>query len=1110
MFLLISNKKHSKSMKKNLQFKKKIIHLMKLSLIQICFAMIFAGVSLAKNAEAQELLNRKISVRIENQNFESTLTLLEKEADVKFTYQLKLVPKSQKITLSVNSEPLAQVLDKMLTPLKIKYKVFNNQVVLSRLVQSSNPIELSKPSVLPNSQEKSTTENIIKGIITDEKGEKIPGVNVSIKGTTRGTTTNSNGEFSLDVNDTNAILVVSFIGYEVQEITVGNQSIINIKLKIDNKALEEVVVIGYGEVKKKDVTGSVVTLRPDELNRGLQVTAQDALIGRVAGVNIVPGNGAPGSNGTIRIRMGASLSAGNDPLIVIDGVPVSNTSINTINPNDIATFTILKDASATAIYGSRASNGVIVITTKKGTLNGGTRVSFSSNITVSEVPKYFDVLSTEQFRDAFSKLSNAPASFQLGKGSTNWQKEIYRTAIGIDNNLSINGATKSVPYRVSVGYTNQNGIVKSNNYQRTNVGIGLSPKFLDKHLAFDINIKASIENNRPAGGVIGSAVSFDPTRPVNETYPNNVGLGYYTWMNNGVPIVLAPSNPVADIELSDRLDKTNRSIGNMAVDYKIHGFEDLHLNMNIGYDIRQNNYDENIPQFAPSMYTSNTNDGRGRDYSTVSQNKNYLIDLYANYTKEIESKHTINAMGGYGWQRFWYNTKSTTLDNKGVEIALPTQSEGELYLLSFYGRFNYSYAKKLLLTATLRSDASSRFSEGNRWGYFPSVALGYALNEEKFIRNIKPISNLKLRLSYGQTGQQDIGSYYQHLATYTSSYNDARYLFGNEWLTVYRPNGYDPNIKWETTSTYNAGLDYGFFDNRISGSIDVYKRYTKDLLNSIFVPAGSNFANVIETNIGNMEGQGFEFAISGEIIKNKNWLWTIGGNFNYGTSKITKLNTIDTENSYVKTGSAGGTGNFLQVHKIGETPNSFFLLKQAYDDNGKPLEGKYIAKDGSVTTSEADANKYVDGKSSQIPYYFGFQNRVIYKDWDLGINGHGAFGNYVYNYQEAKQSLESLYGASGVSGNISQTTLKNGFKQQRIYTDYFLESGAFFTFDNVTLGYTINKLWGDKSTLRMALSAQNVYRITKYSGVDPEVFSGIDNNIYQRPRMYSLALNLNF
>lgn len=1097
-------------MKKRLQIKKKLRHLMKLSLIQMCIAMIFAGVSLAKNAEAQELLNRKVSIRIENQDFESAISAIEKQADIKFTYRPKLVSTSQKITLSVSNEPLSQVLDKILIPLKIKYKVFNKQVVLSRLVASNNLIEKYNSIILPNNQETITADNTIKGTVTDEKGEKLPGVSVSIKGTNRGTTTNVNGEFSLTVADANAVLVLSFVGYQAQEIVIGNQSNINIKLKVDNKALEEVVVVGYGQVKKKDLTGSVVTLRPDELNRGLQVTAQDALIGRIAGVNIVPGNGSPGSTGTIRIRMGASLSAGNDPLIVIDGVPVSNTSINTINPNDIATFTVLKDASATAIYGSRASNGVIVITTKKGTLNGGTKINYSSNFSVSEVPKYFDALSPEEFRDAFSKFSNAPASFQLGKASTNWQKEIYRTAIGTDNNLSITGATKSIPYRVSVGYTNQNGIVKSNNYQRTSGGIGLSPKFFDKHLAFDINIKGSIERNKPASGVIGSAVSFDPTRPVNETYPNSVGLGYYTWMNNGVPIVLAPSNPVADFELSDRLDKTNRSIGNMAVDYKIHGFEDLHLNMNIGYDIRQNNYNENIPQFAPSMYTSNRNDGRGRAYSTAARNRNYLTDLYANYSKDINNENSINAMAGYGWQRFWYDTKSATLDNTGAEISLPTQSEGELYLLSFYGRFNYSYAKKLLLTATLRADASSRFAPGNRWGYFPSVALGYALSEEKLIKDFRAISNLKLRLSYGQTGQQDIGSYYQHLATYTSSYNDARYMFGDEWLTVYRPNGYDPNIKWETTSTYNAGLDYGFFDNRIYGSIDVYKRYTKDLLNSIFVPAGSNFANVIETNIGNMEGQGFEFAINGEPIKNKNWLWTIGGNFTYGNSKITKLNTIDAQNSYVKTGSAGGTGNFLQVHMIGETPNTFFLLQQAYDDKGKPLEGKYIAKDGSVTSSEADANKYVNGKSSRIPYYFGFQNRVIYKDWDFGINGHGAFGNYVYNYQEAKQSLESLYSAAGVSGNISHTTLNNGFKQQRIYTDYFLESGAFFTFDNVTLGYTINKLWGDKSNLRMALSAQNVYRITKYSGVDPEVYSGIDNNIYQRPRMYTLALNLNF
>lgn len=954
----------------------------------------------------------------------------------------------------------------------------------------------------------------ITGSVFDKAlNESIIGASVKLKDSTVGTATDIDGNFQIDA-PANGVLVVSFLGYKTQEVPVNNRTSMKIVLDEDSEMLDEVVVIGYGQVRKGDATGSLLSLKPDELNKGLQVKAEDALVGKIAGVNIVPGSGAPGSSGTIRIRMGASLSASNEPLMVIDGVPVENTSINSINPNDIETFTVLKDASATAIYGSRASNGVIIITTKKGSLTGSSKpsINYSSNFTINTVPHHYDALSAQEFREAFKLHSGAPESFKLGDASTDWQKEIYRTAFGNDHNLSLTGVAKQVPYRVSVGYTNQNGILKENNYQRYNGGFGLSPKFFDKHLSVDINVKGSIERNKPVStGIIGNAISFDPTRPVHETYPNNVGLGYYTWMNNGLPIVLAASNPVSDLELIDKLDKTNRSIGNLAIDYKIHGFEDLHLNLNMGYDIQKNTYNEKLPEYAPASYTSNKNDGRGKYYTSEKRNRNYLLDLYANYSKDITEKHSISAMGGYGWQRFWYDTKTTTLDTKGDELSLPTHSEAELYLLSFFGRVNYSFAQKLMLTATLRADASSRFASNNRWGYFPSLALAYRLSEESFMKDIKPLSDLKLRLSYGQTGQQNIGSYYQHLGTYTASYDDARYQFGDRWLTVYRPNGYDPNIKWETTTTYNFGVDFGFLNNRIYGSVDAYTRKTKDLLNTIFVPAGSNFTNVIDTNIGNMKSKGVEVAISGVPVKAKDWEWTISGNFTYGTSEITKLNTIDTDENYIKTGKAGsGTSGYLQIHKVGETPNTFFLLKQAYDENGKPLDGKYIAKDGSITTSEEDANKYITGKSSKTPYYYGLSTRLVYKKWDMGINGHGSFGNYVFNYQEAKQSFDKLYSANGVSSNISRTALKNGFSQERIYSDYFLESGSFFKIDNITLGYTFNKLWNSSSALRLAFSVQNVCTITKYSGVDPETYDGIDNNIYQRPRSYTLSLNLNF
>lgn len=951
----------------------------------------------------------------------------------------------------------------------------------------------------------------IKGHVKDVAGEAIIGANIVVKGTTLGTISDYDGNFVLEV-PANSTLNITCIGYKGKEVKVAKQTILSIVLEEDTELLDEVVVIGYGQMKKGDIAGSLLTMKPDELNRGRLVTAQDALVGKIAGVNVVPGSGAPGDGGTIRIRMGASLSASNDPLIVIDGIPVTSTSISAINPQDIASFTVLKDASATAIYGSRASNGVIVITTKKGNADGTQKMKFSynGNFTVSEVYKYMDVLGTDEYRDAFAKYANAPDDFKLGDASTDWQKEIYRTAFGTDHNLSLTGGIKSMPYRVSVGYTNQNGIIKANNYERFNASVGLSPKFFDKHLSIDVNIKGSIENNESVStGVIGSAISFDPTRPVRENYPDNVGLGYFTWMVGGAPIVIAPNNPVAELELSDKQNKTKRSIGSAVIDYKIHGLEDLHLNLSLGYDIQRKTTDEMIPQFAPAMYTSNQKDGTGKVYAYVQDKKNTLLDIYANYDKEIK-KHHINAMAGYGWQRFWYKNHDSTSDTFGKELSSPTHGEGELYLLSFYGRLNYSFAQRYMLTATLRSDASSRFSKDTRWGYFPSVAAAWRVNEEAFLKNVKAISDLKLRFSYGQTGQQDIGSYYQHLSTYTASYDEVRYQFGNDWQTTYRPNGYDPKIKWETTETYNIGIDYGFLNNRISGSVDYYWRTTKDLLNKIYVPAGSNFTNIIETNIGNMDSKGLEMSLTAIPVKTKDWEWTVSGNFTWNTSEIKKLNTIDTDNNYIKTGDAGGTGKYLQIHKVGETPNTFFLLQQAYDDNGKPLDGKYVAKDGSITTSEEDANKYITGKSSKAPYYYGVSTRLTYKKWDLGINGHGSAGNYVYNYVAASQSFDSFYSANGTSGNVLRSTLDTGFAQQRLYTDYFLEKGNFFRIDNITLGHTFNRLWNSSSSLRLSFSVQNVATITKYSGIDPEIYSGIDKNVYQRPRIYMLGLNLNF
>ena len=958
--------------------------------------------------------------------------------------------------------------------------------------------------------------SVVKGVVKDSNGEPLLGVNVLVKGTTIGAVTDIDGNFSFEA-PAGCTLVISYIGFESQEVKVKGNAPLNIILKEDSEALDEVVVVGYGVQKKSDVTGALSSVKGDDLTK-LSISRTDqALQGQMAGVMVQNSVAAPGESPNIIIRGGNSLKGENAPLVVIDGVLGGDLSL--IDPNDITSIEVLKDASSTSIYGSRGANGVIMVTTKRGQ-TGKPTVSYSGYVSLSQVSKKMDMLNGQELYGLLKEAQEKYPTTALkipewidpnNLNNTDWQDEIYRVAMGTDHNLSMTGALKNMPYRVSVGYTNQNGTLKNNNYQRLNASIGLSPKFFDKHLSVDINIKGSIEDEKPVStSVIGSAVGFDPTRPVYQNYDGNVGLGYYMWMGvSNTPITLAASNPVSDLELADKQNKTKRSIGNIALDYKIHGFEDFRLNLNMGYDFLTEDKHDNMPDLAPAMYTGNEQDGTGKRYTYHNDKRNTLLDFYANYAKDFND-HNLNAMAGYGWQRFWYKNHDTTTDTKGEDLTSPKHEEAELYLLSFYGRLNYSWKQRYMLTATLRADASSRFSPETRWGYFPSVAAAWRVNDEAFLADNKVVSDLKLRLSYGQTGQQSIGSYYQHLSTYTASYDESRYLFGNKWYTTYRPNGYDPNIKWETTETYNIGIDYGFLNNRISGTIDYYWRNTKDLLNDIFVPAGSNFTNRIETNIGDMESKGLEIGVNLVPIQTKDWEWNISGNFTWNASKITKLNTIDNESNYVKTGNAGGTGRYLQVHMVGETPNTYYLLKQAYDENGQPLDGKYIVKDGSITSSEEDSNKYVTGKSSKAPYYCGLSTRLSYKNWDLGINGHGSFGFYVYNYVAASNSLDALYGSNGVSSNILRSTLENKFTQDRQFTDHFLERGNFFRIDNITIGHTFNKLWNDGTSLRLSFAVQNVCTLSGYSGLDPELYDGIDKNIYQRPRTFMLGVNLNF
>ena len=955
----------------------------------------------------------------------------------------------------------------------------------------------------------------ISGLVVDQEHEPVIGATVLVKGTTIGTSTDLDGKFVLSVPKSNSLLTVTYVGCKPVEIAADSPLLASgIVLHEDAEILGDLVVIGYGTVKKEDATGSVAAIRPDDFNKGNRTSVQDAMVGKIPGVNVVSSGGAPGSGATVRIRSGASLSASNDPLFVIDGVPVDNSTIEGgsnllagINPEDIESFTVLKDASATAIYGSRASNGVIVITTKKG--SDKVKVAYSGTFALSQHTKTLDVLTADEFRQIVPGITGVPSDAVYGTADTNWQDEIFRTAFGTEQNLSVTGKIDPIltPFRVSVSYANQDGIIRNNNYQRVNAALSLTPSLLDNHLNISLNGKVSWERERKVDeSVIGNAISYDPTRPVRTDDTTGPGLGYYIWKNGNSPMAIQTDNPVAMLELDDRVNKVFRSIGNAQFDYKVHRLEDLSFNLNLGYDVLNSNYDRYVPEFAGMMYTGNQKDGTGLDETGRQQKRNYLLDFYANYKHTWADRHDFSAMAGYGWQHFWKKYNRTQNDPEGNELNTPKHYESEYYLVSFYGRVNYGFDSRFLLTATLRSDASSRFSKKNRWGLFPSVALAWRLINEPFLRDQNTLSDLKLRAGYGVTGQQDIIDDYPWMTTYSISYPESSYLF-DEWYHTYRPNGYDNDIKWETTTTWNVGVDWGFINNRINGSVDYYKRFTKDLLNTINVPAGVNYAPVLTTNIGSMENQGVEIAVNAIPVTTRDWEWTIGFNYTWQQSKITKLNVIDSENNFVNTGAISGTGKTVQVFMVDKTPYTFYLAKQAYDDNGKPIEGMYVQPDGSLSSTET---KYAGDKSALPTSLLGFNTRLSFRNWDLAIAGHGAFGNYVYNYVRANQYMQQAYSDQGSFSNLLKSTVETGFYNQQLYSDYWLEDGSFFRIDNITLGYTFPRLWNSSSSLRITLGVQNVCTFTKYSGVDPELYSGLDRDVYPRPRTYTLGLKLLF
>ena len=963
----------------------------------------------------------------------------------------------------------------------------------------------------------------VSGIVKDAKtGEAILGASILEKGTNNGVITNFEGTFTLSVAS-NATLIVRYLGYVTEEVPVSGKTSLVIQLKEDAIALGEVVAIGYGSVKKNDLTGSVIAISADKTNKGLTTTFTDMLAGKMAGVSITTTGGAPGAGATVRIRGGSSLNASNDPLYIIDGIPIDGTTVNglqsplsSINPQDIETFTVLKDASATAIYGSRASNGVILITTKKGTLRNKFSVSYDGNASVSRISKTMDVLSASQYTN-FIKSYWGASSVQaklLGTSNTNWQDQIYQTVTSQDHNVSVSGYTGKLPYRVSVGYTDQIGVLKTSYFQRLTGAINLNPSFLDDHLKVNLNLKGTYSKNRFADvGAIGAALEYDPTQS-GYTTKSTYGNGYSMWLGtDGKPLSLGTANPLSVLTEKTDISKVSQSMGNLQFDYTVHGLPDLKAHLNVAYDLSESNGSKTINKNSPISYVWGSKKNGAGEYDPYYQYKtNTLMEFYLNYTKKW-GIHSIDVMGGYSYQHFYQTNWSETNYTDNIANVPRKYNPYELFLISFYGRLNYTLMEKYLLTITMRNDGSSRFDPSNRWGLFPSAALAWKIKEEDFLKDVNWLSDLKLRLGYGITGQQNVtptittgNSYYTYIPTYTASnYNDAMYQFGNSYYHLLRPDGYNVGLKWETTTTYNVGLDMGAFNNRLTASVDVYKRVTDNLLNIIPIPAGSNFTNMLLTNIGSLENTGWELTIGGMPVHTSNFKWDLNYNISYNHNEITKLNRATNADYGVAGGGiSGATGNKIYMNKVGSAVNSYYVYKQVYDANGKPIEGSYATIAGTTD------NMYID-HSSTPDYIMGLSSRMTYKNLFLNFSLRSSIGNYNYNNAQSSKEFENnSYDTSGYLKNIIASGLTTGFKNAQYFSDYYIQNASFLKMDNVTLGYNFNKLFTPKITGSIYGTVQNVFTITNYKGLDPEVDGGIDNNVYPRPQTFLLGLRLNF
>ena len=957
----------------------------------------------------------------------------------------------------------------------------------------------------------------IKGEVTDaQNGEALIGATVMVEGEKGGTVTDFDGNFSLQVSSSAKKIKVSYIGYIDKVLSISDN--MKVKLESDSKALADVVVIGYGTARKSDLTGSVATVKSKDFNKGLVSSPEQLINGKVSGVQIMSNSGSASAGSTIRVRGGASLNASNDPLIVLDGVPLeqggisgnSSNFLSMINPSDIESMTVLKDASSTAIYGSRASNGVIIITTKKGQ-QGAVKVNFNTTNSLQTRAQMVDMLSRDEFVNVINQFGTDNQKSLLGTANTDWNDEVYRTAFGTDNNLSVSGSIdKWLPFRVSVGYYNQSGLVRKDNVERWTGNVVLTPSFFQDHLKLTINAKGTLNNNSfNNGGAVWAAATFNPTIPV---YSGNDKYGGYNEAldADGYPVNAGVRNPRGLVDLYDSKSKVSRFIGSMNVDYKVHFLPELKLHATVGADYAKGDGTIYVPAYAAQSYNKDESLG-GSDYKYGPQkNENRLLTLYANYAKYFEDiKSNVDLTAGYDYQ-YWKSTTPLyyTKSAAGTNLSTVKASDYRHVMLSYYGRINYSFDGKYLLTATVRRDASSRFSKDTRWGTFPSVALGWTLTEEPWLKNQKVLSNLKLRASYGVTGQQEGIGNYNYLPVYTSSVTGAEALINGQYITTYRPEAYVSDLKWETTTSWNFGLDFGFLNGRIGGAIDFYTRKTKDLLASVPTAAGTNFSKTILTNVGNVDSKGIEVSLNATPIQTKDWEWNLSYNFTWQNMKVKNLSlTKGGSQTNVKVGPSIDAYQF-QVLSEGYEPYMFYVYHQLYDSKtGKPIEGAYADLNNDGEINESDLYRY---HSPAPKYIMGLSTSLRYKQLTLGMSFRANIDNYVYNGMGMSTgAFETVSYNNSQLNNLNTSFLKTGFKTRQYLSDYYVENASFLKLDNLSLSYNVGKInkW---ASLTVSAMVQNVFTITGYSGTDPEVPNGMDNSFYPRPRTYSVSLGLQF